>query len=83
MAESLSAGKPPIAGTHRDVDQPVTRFVEVHFATQDARNVEIDMLAHLARRPRVSGQFDNRLDRIADNVALPCREEVIFLLTYH
>src|SRR3546814_446669 len=65
-----------VAGADHDVDQPVAGFVEVHLAAQQAGAVVVDVLAHLARRPRVGGQLDDRLDRVADDVALTGREEM-------
>ena len=76
MLQRLRGRQAPVAGTQRDVDQGVAGLVEVHLAAQDAGAVEVDVLAHLPRRLRIGGQLDHRLDRVADDVALPGREEV-------
>src|SRR3546814_7922993 len=76
VLQRLGGGEPAVAGSERDVDQRIARLIEIHLAAQDAGDVEIDVLAHLARRLRVGGQLDHRLDRVADDVALPGGEEV-------
>src|SRR3546814_11130145 len=63
VLQRLGGGEPAVAGSERDVDQRIARLIEIHLAAQDAGDVEIDVLAHLARRLRVGGQLAPRLDR--------------------
>src|SRR3546814_8677666 len=53
VLQRLGGGEPAVAGSERDVDQRIARLIEIHLAAQDAGDVEIDVLAHLARRLRV------------------------------
>ena len=43
---------------------------------QQARDVHVDVLRHGAHGARVGAQLDHRQDRVADDVALPGREEM-------
>src|SRR3546814_12254187 len=76
VLQRLGGGEPAVAGSERDVDQRIARLIEIHLAAQDAGDVKIDVLAHLSRRLRVGGQLYHRLDRVAEDVALPGWVEV-------
>src|SRR3546814_8181635 len=56
VLQRLGGGEPAVAGSERDVDQRIARLIEIHLAAQDAGDVEIDVLAHLARRLRVRSE---------------------------
>src|SRR6185312_17425865 len=76
VAERLGGGKSAVHGAEHHVEELVARLVHRHLALQQAARVEIDVLAHRAHRARIRAQLDDRQDRIADDVALPRREEV-------
>ena len=48
----------------------------VDLALQQARGVDVDVLAHQPHGARVGADLDHRQDRVADHVALTGREEV-------
>jgi hypothetical protein len=67
---------PPVGRAQHHVEQRVARLVRGHLLAQQARDVDVDVLAHGAQGARVRAELDHRQDRVADDVALPGREEV-------
>src|ERR1700739_4561081 len=58
MAESFGAGEAAAAGAQHDVDQLIAGLVHGHFAAQNSRDVEIDVLAHGAGGFGIGGELD-------------------------
>src|SRR5207248_5309431 len=46
MAERLRRGEPPVCRPHDHLDQRVAGLRDRHVAAQDARHIEVDVLAH-------------------------------------
>ena len=76
VSEDFSARHTAVAGADEHIKQLVAGLIVVHLAAEDAGHVDIDVLAHGTQGTRVAGQLDNRLNRVADNVALSRGEEV-------
>src|SRR6202162_271350 len=76
VTQSFGAGQAAVASSNHDIDQSIAGLVERHFAAKYAGDIEINVLAHSARGLGIGGEFDDRLDGIADHVSLPGGEEV-------
>src|SRR5258708_28638195 len=76
MPERFGAGEAAVAGADRDVDEPVAGLIQGHLSPENAGDVEIDVLLHLARRLGIGGELDHLLHPGCDHVALPRGEEM-------
>ncbi len=76
MAERLGRGEPAVGGAEHHLEQLVAGLIHVDLAPRDAGDVDIDVLGHQAHGARIGADLDDRQDRIADDVALPGREEM-------
>src|SRR5947207_5277285 len=76
MPERFGTREPTVGGSGDQFDQRVARLVDGHFAAQDGRHVQIDVLFHRADGDRVARELDHRLDGVAADVSLPGREQV-------
>src|SRR3984885_12486296 len=76
MSQSLRRGESPVRCADDHVQECVARFINGHFALQDFRDIEVDMLRHRCDRLGISTKLNHRFDRIADHIALAGREEV-------
>ena len=76
MSERLGRGEAAFGGAEHAFQQFVASLIEVDLAAQNARDIDIDVLAHGAHRARIGRQFDHRQDRVADDVSLARGEEV-------
>src|SRR5918995_969242 len=76
VAEHLGGGPPPGRRPHDDLLGQVGGLVQRHVLGDDAGHVQVDVFRHRRGRARVSGELENRDDRVADDVALPGREQV-------
>src|SRR5712691_7880171 len=70
VAERLGGGEPPARRAEHALEELVAGLVGRHLAAQQARHVDVDVLAHRAHRTRIGAQLDHREDRVADDVAL-------------
>src|SRR5258708_13317719 len=76
VTEGFGAGEAAVAGAEHYVDQLITSLVHCHFAAQNSRNVQIDVLAHGAGCFWIGGELGFGFDGIPDYVALACRKEI-------
>ncbi len=65
MSERLGCGEAVIGDAERAVQQLVASLINVDFAAQYARDIDIDVLAHGAHGARIGPQFDYRQNRQA------------------
>src|SRR6202163_2072734 len=76
VAERFRSGEASVDGAEHHVDELVAGLVHGDFALQEARGIDVDVLAHRAHRARVGGDLDHRQYRIADDIALAGRKEM-------
>ena len=76
MSKRFGRGETAFGGAEHAVQQFVASLIDVDFATQNARDIDIDVLVHGAHGARIGSEFDHRQNRVADDVSLACGEEV-------
>ena len=70
MSQRFGARPAAVASAQHDVNQLVAGLVERQFSPQNSADVQIDVLAHGSRGFWIGREFDDRLNGIADHVAL-------------
>src|SRR3989337_3448782 len=76
MSERFGRGQPAVGRAEHAVEQFVAGLVRGELFSQQAGDVDVDVLRHRAHGARIGAQLDHRQDRVADHVALAGREEV-------
>ena len=76
VTKAFGCSQAAVAGTNHHVEQLVAGCVHVVLALEKAGHVHVNVLTHGAHCPGVAGQFDDRQDGVADDVALACGEEM-------
>ena len=70
MSQCFSSRQATITGSDQILQQRITGLILINFLSQQARNVNINMLTHCAHCSWISTQLHHRQDRITNNIAL-------------
>ena len=76
MSESFRRRQAAVRCADNHVDESISGLVEGHLSLQDSGHIQIDVILHADNSFWIATELDDRLDRIADHVALPGREQV-------
>ena len=76
VSERFRVGEAAIGGANNQFNQLVAGFVHGHLAAQNRGDVLVNVLAHRRAGEGIAGDFDDRLNRVADDVALAGREQM-------
>ncbi len=76
VAQDFGAGQTSVDGVRHHFHGAIRGAVQVVFEGQQAGQVYIDVFVHSFDRQRVGRHFDDRQDRVPDDVALPGGEQM-------
>src|SRR4051794_10747819 len=70
VAEGLGGGHATIGRPMNSVYKRVASLAQRHFASQNPRDIDVDVLAHSTDGTRIAGDFYNWNDRISNDITL-------------